>query len=379
MQDFERYRLIEQYLNDELSLSERIRFEERIAQDPALAEEVELYALSNKVVFENRLLEVKQKIQSSFPKNDNSSGWNRYIVPAIIGIGIIASMSGYLYYSKEHTSVTQKNKSEVQRSTIEQEHTIINNAAEEEKTTPSLHASNPATNSTATSTANQVNITSVVKTDSVHTSTGIVPQIKTQTNDPIPSSSKIDNTNKTTANPPKDKINPCTNVVLAAEFKVTPTCKDATTGEIQIFLSKTTGGKAPYSYAINNESFGMESYFNELKKGTYTIHIKDQNNCTQLFPKEIKEVTCIQPLDDYSFNPNRGQTWKYDNKSMAIAHIQILDKSGMLLKSYDVHPGQQVEWDGKSEQGNAVQMGGYVCLISYDNGVIEKGMIIIYQ
>lgn len=373
MQDFERYRLIEQYLNEELSSSERMRFEEQIAQDPSLAEEVELYALSNEIVFENRLLDIKKKIASDFSTNNNSSGWNRYIVPAVIGLGLIAGIGGYIYSSKEDVTA-QKNKSEEQRSTVQQEHTEA-----EKTTTGAVGSSNNVITNSTTGSTNQSNATTTVKTDSVYAPTGIVPQIKTQTNDPIIVPSKTDNINNAPINPPKDKINPCANIVLTAEFKLTPACKGAATGEIQVLLSKTSGGKAPYSYAINDESFGLESFFNDLKKGTYTIHVKDQNNCTQLFSKEIKEVNCVQALDDYSFNPNRGQTWKYDNKSMTVAHIQILDKSGTLLKYYDVHPNQQVEWDGKSEQGNDVQMGGYVCLISYDNGVVEKGMIIIYQ
>jgi hypothetical protein len=378
MQDFERYRLIEQYLNDELSSSERMRFEENLAQDPALAQEVELYALSNEVVFENRLLDIKQKIQSDFSNNNTSSGWNKYIIPTIIGIGLIAGIGGYIYSSKEDPLTSQKNKSVEQVSTIQQNNTEKTGTTE--KNTSAAPSFNPATNSAATSNADQIKTANPAKTDSVHVHTGAVQQIKTPISDPIVVTPKTDNTNKALMNPPKEKADPCANVTLTAEFKLTPACKGTATGEIQVLLSKTTGGKAPYSYAINDESFGMASYFNDLKKGTYTIHVKDQNNCTQLFLKEIKEVNCVQSLDDYSFNPTRGQTWKYENKSMTAAHIQILDKSGMLVKSYSsLQPGQQVEWDGKSDQGNDVQMGGYVCLISYDNGTVEKGMIIIYQ
>lgn len=374
MQEFERYRLIEQYLNDELSSSERARFEERIAQDPTLAEEVELYALTNSVVFESRLLDVKQKMQSNFPSNDNNTtGLNKYIVPVIVGISLLASIGAYVYYSKEDVAVIQKDAVTEQMSNTEPEHAKTQDAEDIENASAS-RASNAPTNSATTNTANQINTSIPTKTDSVTAPKVIVaPPIKKQATDSVAP------TNKTTPTQPKEKLDPCASTSIKTEFKLTPTCTNAATGEIQILLSKTTGGKAPYSYAINNESFGMESFFNELKKGTYTIHVKDQNNCTQLFLKEIKEVTCVQALDDYSFNPNRGQTWKYENKTMTAAHIQILDKSGTLLKTYTVAPNQQIEWDGKSEQGNDLQMGGYICLISYDNGSVEKGMIIIYQ
>jgi len=374
MQEFERYRLIEQYLNDELSSSERMRFEEQIAHDPSLAEEVELYALSNEVVFENRLIDIKKKIYADFSSN-TSSGWNRYLVPAIVGIALIAAIGGYIYSSNEDSVATTITQSKEQSTTQEENPA----AANERETKTSSDHSTSATNSTITTGTNLSAATNPAKTDSVHASTGIIPPIKTQTNDPVVFP-KTDNTTKTNPVLPKEKINPCANITITAEFKLTPACKGAATGEIQILLSNTTGGKAPYSYAINDESFGMGSYFNDLKKGTYKIHIKDQNNCTQVFSKEIKEVSCVQPLDDYSFNPTRGQTWKYENKSMTTAHIQILDKSGTTVKSYSsLQPGQQVEWDGKSDQGNDLQMGGYVCLISYDNGVVEKGMIVIYQ
>lgn len=65
-------------------------------------------------------------------------------------------------------------------------------------------------------------------------------------------------------------------------FKHTTNTKDNTCygeqkGELSI---ATTGNTAPYQYSINNSAYSNTSTFNNLGAASYTIFIKDQNNCS---------------------------------------------------------------------------------------------------
>ncbi|MBL7766532.1 MAG: gliding motility-associated C-terminal domain-containing protein [Chitinophagaceae bacterium] len=55
---------------------------------------------------------------------------------------------------------------------------------------------------------------------------------------------------------------------------ISPTC--IITGTITVV---GTGGTTPYSYALNAGAYGASGTFTGLAAGTYTIHLKDNNNC----------------------------------------------------------------------------------------------------
>ncbi len=45
-----------------------------------------------------------------------------------------------------------------------------------------------------------------------------------------------------------------------------------------------TGGVSPYTYAINSSPYQNSNIYNYLSEGSYTIHVKDENGCTQTLP-----------------------------------------------------------------------------------------------
>ena len=51
-------------------------------------------------------------------------------------------------------------------------------------------------------------------------------------------------------------------------------------GKGSIVINQSTGGTAPYQYALNNASFGNELSFQDLAAGSYTIYTKDAFGCT---------------------------------------------------------------------------------------------------
>ncbi|MFD0988814.1 T9SS type B sorting domain-containing protein [Mariniflexile jejuense] len=67
-----------------------------------------------------------------------------------------------------------------------------------------------------------------------------------------------------------------------------------------ITVSSVTGGTAPYSYSIDGVNFQPGLTFSGLVNGTYTITIRDANNCT--FATAPVTVDSLNPPTDLSFS-----------------------------------------------------------------------------
>jgi hypothetical protein len=65
------------------------------------------------------------------------------------------------------------------------------------------------------------------------------------------------------------------NIQLSTETSAPSGC-DASDGSVTV---TATGGTAPYQYAVDNGSFGTNNMIAGLAPGTYTIRVKDSNNC----------------------------------------------------------------------------------------------------
>lgn len=55
-----------------------------------------------------------------------------------------------------------------------------------------------------------------------------------------------------------------------------PVCSQVANGQLTI---NTTNGTGPYQYALNTGAFGTNNVLTSLGVGTYTIHVRDANNC----------------------------------------------------------------------------------------------------
>ena len=79
-----------------------------------------------------------------------------------------------------------------------------------------------------------------------------------------------------------------TDVVLSTE-KTDVLCYGGSTGSI---TASASGGTTPYEFAIDAGAFSSNNVFSNLAAGTYTIHVKDSNNC-----EKTAEVTITEPDD----------------------------------------------------------------------------------
>ena len=105
--------------------------------------------------------------------------------------------------------------------------------------------------------------------------------------------------------------NNCTNstsVTIAniAAATVTASSTSSTCGNANGTITATgTGGTSPYQYSINGVSFQSGNVFNGLAANTYTITIKDLNNCINTTTATIANITGATVTASYT-NTNCG-------------------------------------------------------------------------
>lgn len=86
----------------------------------------------------------------------------------------------------------------------------------------------------------------------------------------------------------------CSTSDLAVTFvKVNPQSCTVVNGSITL---TATGGKAPYTFALNAGSFGANTTFSDLSSGDYVVRVKDKNGCVV----ETDEIQLRIPGSDLS-------------------------------------------------------------------------------
>ncbi|GAA4237188.1 T9SS type B sorting domain-containing protein [Postechiella marina] len=96
--------------------------------------------------------------------------------------------------------------------------------------------------------------------------------------------------------PQRISINAATAISGTATLTTPYTC--TTNGEITV--SGVTGGTAPYQYSIDGITFQSGLTFSNLTDGSYTVTVRDANNCTLVTAPII--IDALDPPTDLSFS-----------------------------------------------------------------------------
>ncbi|NLA25420.1 MAG: T9SS type B sorting domain-containing protein [Bacteroidales bacterium] len=141
-------------------------------------------------------------------------------------------------------------------------------------------------------------------------------------------------------------------------------CKGNDDGEIILIVG---GGTQPYEYQWSNG--GIENYLEEIKSGTYTVTIIDDNDCQKTVNVYVPESNQLCIRIPNAFTPNDdgvNDTWiiefinKYPN-----ADVFVFNRWGQKL--YDMHDNTG-PWDGHFN-GKKVPAGAYIYIIDLKNGM----------
>jgi hypothetical protein len=138
-------------------------------------------------------------------------------------------------------------------------------------------------------------------------------------------------------------------------------CNDET-GKIVV---TATGGTALYTYKLDNGTFGSSNTFSDLKKGKYTITVKDANGCTD--PNYNLRITNSEPLKlILQYKENTSCNAK-DGK------IYLRAYGGSGNETYTIDNGKTFS---KISNFKNLEAGTYICYAKDANGCLSNKLTI---
>jgi hypothetical protein len=155
----------------------------------------------------------------------------------------------------------------------------------------------------------------------------------------------------------------------------------STAGDGSISLSGTTGGTAPYQYAIDSVTFQSNPYYGTLLPGTYTITIRDTNGCMSSlsvdvsFNSGIRNTDLLQVIHIF---PNPASSFiTLDAKFSHLLgklELSIFDLIGNKLIT---HEYSNLNLVNRSIDVSSLSAGQYILKMTMDNEVYNERFTII--
>ena len=138
-------------------------------------------------------------------------------------------------------------------------------------------------------------------------------------------------------------------------------CNGAATGSITVTAS---GGTSPYSYSNNGGTSSQSSnVFSGLTAGSYTIIVKDSNNCIS----NGQQVTISQPNSPVSFTTSQVNVLCND---AATGSITVTASGGTAPYSYSADGGNTYQ---NSNVFSGLVAGSYVVVVQDSNDCVSNG------
>ena len=349
------FQRIEDYLNGSLSDSEKTIFEKELVENAALKKQLDLSQLTNQLVFENRLLNIKELAQATH--QNETSKRNSGKIALISSAVILLSLGFYIGLNKP-----------------EQKSVLV--SEQDTKTIITISESTPERieKQDLTSTENKKTEVKKVETD-IKEPIVELEEPKQMDNsfihEPKPTEKQAIEKNEAKSQIKTENV--CAHIKIEASHFIQNTCLGEKSGEI--VFSKIKGGMAPYTIKLfNKENIELERKDN-LAVGTYHAEIIDALNCsTKYHDFVVKEKTCPK---EYHFNPFVGETWEIPTHSSS-GTISIFDKSGNVYFRKELNANALENWSGQSADGK-LETGYYLFTISYTDGTTSNGSISIVQ
>ncbi|MBC7389876.1 MAG: hypothetical protein H7329_11730 [Opitutaceae bacterium] len=355
MKESERtYNLIERYLNGEMDPAEQKSF--LLSLTPELKSKIKTHQLTNVLVKENRLLNVKSLAQQSHKNEPQTS---KYIKAGIITATItIAVFSIWLLTNEVSEKQVQPNPTTtIIKSEIGIRKDSFVNLDKNSPDKDILLKEDYPKNSANQNQTPATELKSVIVLDSIE--------------------NKNENLDISIANyKEKEETSiksPCEKVKLKAKIYATPTCIGEHTGSI--IVSGFSGGTAPYKSMLKHQNHIVSTDFSELAQGNYQLLISDLNNCESVIDEiKVESKTCYK---NYHFNPFIGEKWEIPSAKIN-GELSIKDNAGNTYYSANIQADSQEYWTGMSATGE-LKPGYYLYLIQYVDGSVNQGTVTIVQ
>lgn len=374
----EQYQWIEQYLKGELSGSEKSAFEKRMEDDPSFSEEVEMQKMLNDLIFEKGLADIRKKVGEDMPPPGSTI--NKTLLYSLIGILLAGgSISFYWIYRKEQQVVLLKDTQVKEKVVVSEDKPSVLTpepsaaSKEDKKEIPSVADYDEKVTEKKDNLVSDSATKIFNNTEKVDENTPTIEEVSVLRNDTTRSIEKAVDQLPQIVEQKETKDIPCPGIKF--EFRTDMSCKNQSTGSIEILQAGIKGGKAPYLYAINGHDFSSQRIFTELPAGSHKVILKDDNECVSEKEIQISEKACVE-FKDYSFNP-ATERWNFPLMDNESGTITITTNFGKPVYKTEIINGIPETWDGRSESGEALETGTYIYIAQTREGEIRQGYIII--
>lgn len=379
------------YHQNEMTSEELAVFREKLNADSKFKQEYQDFSMSQHIMLDARLASTKLKLNDIMSNTPLKKKSNSVVKLGIFGGAIVLFLLTYVMYPTaklEKKSASDKVNIEESVNNPETETTVIepketSNEKEEQNNEP-VQVEIETTQSNESIKQKSEIITTPESLEDTNT---IVTQQGIELSDNNEAVELVEVT-QTKASPEIEVTEHTKPIDLCAGKSITlvsgskASCDNEDNGVISI--TEITGGKAPYSIAINLEGQDVDKYNpvagnayakKALASGKYIVQIKDSEGC----PNGSEEVVVeSKECKDYSGKIIRtaGQFWTvpqgYDG-SLKIINLA----TGSVVYQLQVDKGINYEWQGTETSGSALPNGEYFFVFTTSEQEIIDGYISI--
>jgi hypothetical protein len=352
--------LIDRYLKGELNSEELLNFEKRIQEETEFAQQYKAQKLSNDLLEDYELLQIKKQMQLEMPHLNSGSNNNNFLYT---GAALLVLSGLTVYFIFNH------NKTEQAEGAIAVSQDTVSSVIK---------------NKTIASSDTTANYSEIKNTVQVHTLPEKTSElvVKTEEKKAIKKEEIISEVTKTATDAKinKDSVskrNGCSELVIENSIKTGEACEGKNNGYIKIIV--LNGGTAPYSYKIRNKGdFTTSDKIGYLSAGDYYVSIKESSGCVYQVknPVTIGEKVCEEPFNS-TFTPGQEVSWKLPIEAGMTGKMKFQDKAGRVVHEIAIHNGQPFEWDGFNYKGEETPAGYYYVIIESLNGSTTYGYLTI--
>lgn len=366
--------LIDRYLSDALTESEKESFNLRLAQDSEFKTLVENQKFANELIIGDRLYTLKSMMDEDFSSgkvNSNQTSLSSGKLFLLGGMVLVAStLMLYLTFGNK---------------TVKPKDTAADSAKIESNQNPNVKS--VGTNQEVI-TSSGINKKVVGKSkESYETSKlsepgsiGTRDIVETLTNSDIEPAMIInEDQNKSESLSQSVEVR-CAVKTVQAKIKSEPACADKEDG--RLIVLKVLDHVNPLAYGISISAgdtlWQSSNIFSNLSSGNYAVSVKDVNGC-RMQVKDLVEIgskECKKSQQAYSFNPAYGETISIKVENTGT--ITIRSRAGIVVFSGSVSSGEDFNWDGQNLSGGISAPGLYIYFLEYQNGSSVRGEILIY-
>lgn len=359
--------IIDDYLNERMSLEERSAFEERMAGDETLAKKVREERIVNESIYYASLASLKENVGRDIKKIKYRQGFyfgknfKLFLLSAVI---LFTALTSYLLSKEDSIQDISK--------PFNKETKQVTNA----ELPKSLEENIQNTSSGGSQKTGKPNKAKslVLKPEK---EPDVINNLPVQQQDQTIFKHPIDSAPSPVKEPEPLKIQKSENIPLNKEeitacnkdIKVitSPSCRKISSGTISV-LSDVAEIDGIEINKVSRQHFN--GVVKEFHPGTYEVVVSYKNSCS--YNKQVTIGSTWCPLNsNYSFNPDYGEKWEiqYEHGDQGI--LAIFDKLGRVVYESKFGYGND-HWAGTDKNGTLAPIGTYLALITYSDGRKER-------